>query len=122
VTKHPYDELRARLRRFVEAREWAPFHTPKNLATCLSVEASELLELYTWTRDGDGPHPPGAGPPDEARVREEVADVFMCLLNFAHEAGVDLASAAQDKLDVLEKKYPVELARGSAVKNPGRLP
>ncbi len=119
MLKHPYDAVAERLEDFVEAREWRPFHSPKNLAVCLSVEASELLELYMWTREGPGPHPPGAGTPDAGRVREEVADVFISLLNFAREAGIDLAAAAQDKLDGLERKYPVELARGSAVKNPG---
>lgn len=121
MLKHPYDAVAQRLEHFVGVREWAPFHTPKNLAACLSVEASELLELYMWTREGPGPHPPGAGEPEPARVREEAADVFLSLLNFARASGIDLAEAAQAKLDTLELKYPVELARGSAVKNPGGL-
>ncbi len=111
--------LQDALRAFVEARDWRPFHTPKNLATCLSVEAGELLELFMWTRDGDGPHPPGAGPPDRARVEDEVADVLISLLNFAEVSGIDPVAAAHAKLGRLESKYPVALARGSAVKAPG---
>ena len=111
--------LRVALRAFVEAREWRTFHSPKNLATCLSVEASELLELYMWTWDGDGPHPPGAGPPSPARVEEEVADVLICLLNFTEVTGIDPIEAAHRKLERLASKYPVELSRGSAVKSPG---
>lgn len=108
--------LKSRLAAFTEARDWGQFHTPRNLAACLSVEAAELLELYMWTREGPGPHPPGAGPPPEARIREEVADVLLSLLNFAAVVGVDPVQAALDKLNILENKYPVHLARGSAVK------
>ena len=111
--------LRTALSAFAEARDWRQFHSAKNLAACLAVEAGELLELFMWTRDGEGPHPPGAGPPDPQRVREEVGDVLLCLLNFASVAGVDLLAAAEDKLAALEHKYPVDLARGSAVKSPG---
>lgn len=113
------EALRLSLDAFARERDWRQFHTPKNLAACLSVEAGELLELFMWTRDGDGPHPPGAGPPDAARVREEVGDVLLCLLNFATVAGVDVVAAAEDKLAALHRKYPVDLARGSAVKSPG---
>lgn len=116
------ETLRQALNTFADARDWRQFHSPKNLATCLAVEAGELLELFMWTREGDGPHPPGAGPPDPQRVREEVGDVLLCLLNFATVAGVDLLAAAEDKLAALERKYPVDLSRGSAVKSPGLAP
>lgn len=114
---HPYDALRARLEAFVEARDWRQFHSPRNMATCLSVEASELLELFMWTRDGDGPHPPGAGAPDPAKVEAEAADVLISLLNFCEVAGVDLLAAADRKLDRIEEKYPVALAKGVALKS-----
>jgi len=111
--------LRQALDAFAHERDWRQFHSPRNLAACLSVEASELLELYLWTRDGDGPHPPGAGPPDPRRVREEIGDVLLSLLNFCIVAGVDPLSAAEEKLAALSLKYPVALTRGSAVKSPG---
>lgn len=113
---HPFDTLRARVDAFVDARDWQQFHTPRNLAACLSVEAAELLELYMWTREGPGPHPPGAGPPDRARVEEEAADVLISLLNFAATTGLDLPAIALRKLDALERKYPVAQARGNALK------
>lgn len=113
------EALRLALDAFAHARDWRQFHSPRNLAACLSVEAGELLELYLWTRDGEGPHPPGAGPPDPQRVQEEVGDVLLSLLNFATVAGVDVLAAAEAKFAALERKYPVDLARGSAVKSPG---
>lgn len=113
---HAFDALREQVADFVAARDWAQFHSPKNLAMCLSVEAAELLELYLWTRDGDGPHPAGAGGPERARIEEEAADVLISLINFAAVTGLDLPAIAMKKLAALERKYPVERARGNALK------
>lgn len=106
-------DLTADVRAFTEARDWARFHSPRNLAMALSVEAAELLELFLWSRD-DGPQPPVAA--REARVAEEAADVLMCLLNLADRSGIDLAQALREKLAAAERKYPVERVRGSALK------
>lgn len=114
---HPFDTLRDRLAEFVEARDWRQFHTPKNMAACLNVEAAELLELYMWTREGPGPHPPGAGAPDRAKVEAEAGDVLLCLLNFCAAADIDLLAAAQAKLTATAAKYPVDKARGVALKS-----
>jgi NTP pyrophosphatase (non-canonical NTP hydrolase) len=108
--------LRARLKCFVADRDWKQFHSPRNLAACLSVEAGELLELYMWTREGPGPHPPGAGPPERAKVEAEAADVLISLLNFCAEADIDLLDAAARKLTAIERKYPVAQARGVALR------
>jgi NTP pyrophosphatase (non-canonical NTP hydrolase) len=113
---HPFDALRARLQVFVAERDWKQFHSPRNLAACLSVEAGELLELYMWTREGPGPHPPGAGPPERAKVEAEAADVLISLLNFCAEAEIDLLDAAARKLAAIERKYPVAQARGVALR------
>lgn len=113
---HPFEALQARLRTFVAERDWKQFHSPRNLAACLSVEAGELLELYMWTREGPGPHPPGAGPPARAKVEAEAADVLISLLNFCAEAEIDLLDAAARKLTAIEQKYPVAQARGVALR------
>ena len=107
--------LRVRLADFVRARDWSQFHQPKDLALCLSVEASELLELYLWRRSSP-PFPPGTEPPPREALEGEVADVFISLLNFCAVTGIDPISAAQQKLDRLELRYSVERARGSAEK------
>lgn len=107
------DELTARVRAFAAERDWQRFHSPRNLAMALSVEAGELLELYLWASD-DGPQPLN---PDRApRVADEAADVLMCLLNLCDRAGVDLAAALDDKLARAERKYPADRVRGRALK------
>lgn len=94
--------------RFRDAREWGQFHTPRNLAMALSVEAGELLERFLWAADRDEP--------DLERSREEVADVLIFALLFCHELGIDPGEAIAEKLAVNEEKYPVELSRGKATK------
>ncbi|HCH64240.1 MAG TPA: NTP pyrophosphohydrolase [Deltaproteobacteria bacterium] len=107
-------ELRTRLRAFNAARDWGQYHSPRNLAMALSVEAGELLELYLWSAD-DGPQPPVAE--RLPKVADEAADVFICLLNFCDAAGVDLTSATLDKLRRNAEKYPVDRARGRLEKS-----
>ena len=101
-------ELRRAVESFNQARDWRQFHTPKDLAMAISVEANELLELFLW-RDGDAPY-------DEARLREELGDVCITLLNLANVAGVDVAQAVRDKMAINEARYPVALAKGKALK------
>ena len=109
-----FADVRTRLRAFNDARDWGRYHSPRNLAMALSVEAAELLELYLWAAD-DGPQPPVAG--RETRVAEEAADVLICLLNLCDRAGVDLAAAVEAKLAGNERRYPAEKARGRLEKS-----
>jgi NTP pyrophosphatase (non-canonical NTP hydrolase) len=111
-----FELLSLELERFVEARDWHQFHTPKNMATCIAVEAGELLEHYTWTRDGGGPFPKGTEPPARDVVAAEAADVFMSLLSFCRATDIDLIEVTRQKLQALAERYPVENARGSAEK------
>lgn len=106
-------ELGDIVRAFSAERDWLRFHTPKNLAMALSVEAAELLEHYQWL-------PTGADHEldDAARegVRHEMADVLVYLIQLANHNGVDLYQAVLEKMELNRKKYPVEQARGSAKK------
>jgi NTP pyrophosphatase (non-canonical NTP hydrolase) len=106
-------ELAAEVRAFAEERDWGRFHSPRNLAMALSVEANELLELYLWCSD-DGPQP--LHPDREPRAADEAADVLMCLLNFCDRAGIDLATALEHKLERAREKYPVDRVKGRALK------
>jgi dCTP diphosphatase len=102
-------ELDALVAKFNADRDWAQFHNPRNLAMAVSVEAGELLEHFLWSRD-DGPQPPVES--RNAKVREEVADVAICLLNLCHQMDIDLAQAVVDKLKINAERYPVEKAKG----------
>lgn len=104
----PLGVLAEALRAFNRARDWEQFHTPKDLAMALSIEASELLELFLWRRDDD--------PPSAERLAEELGDVLITLTNLASRLGVDLMAAAEAKLALNGRRYPVERARGSAKK------
>ncbi len=100
-------ELAERLAVFNGERDWGRFHTPRDLAMAVSIEAGELLELFLWKPDAM---------PDVGRLREELADVLICLVNLAAKVDVDLMAAASDKLAANAAKYPVERARGNAKK------
>jgi dCTP diphosphatase len=105
--------LRTALRQFAADRDWDQYHSPKNLAIAVSVEAGELLELFQWLSDA-GSH--SLSPDHAAKVREEMADVLLYLIRLADRLNVDLIVAARDKLALNAKKYPVDKARGSSRK------
>ena len=101
------------LRTFAHERDWAQFHTPKNLACALSVEAAELLEHFQWLTDAQSQ---ALTPEQTQQVGTEAADVFLYLLQLCDKLGIDLIAAAQHKLEANALKYPVDKARGSAKK------
>jgi dCTP diphosphatase len=105
--------LRLQLRRFAGARDWGQFHTPKNLAMALSVEAAELLECFQWLTPEQSARP---GAAERRAIEEEMADVLLYLLRLSDVLGVDLPRAAQRKMVINARKYPVALARGNARK------
>lgn len=101
------------LRRFADERNWQQFHSPKNLACALSVEAAELLEHFQWLSEAESRV---LAETKLIAVREELADVFIYLLQLADKLGVDLVAAAETKLVANRAKYPVEKAAGSSKK------
>src|SRR3954466_5843213 len=107
------DPLRNALRQFAAERDWDPFHSPKNLASALAVEAAELLERFQWLTEDQSRN---LSPAELARVREEMADVLNYLVRLADKLDVDLIQAARDKIVLNAQKYPVEKVRGSARK------
>jgi len=103
-------DLRMRVFRFVSEREWARFHTPKDLAMALSIEASELLERFLWRDAGLGPPPD----PDRRAATEELADVFIYGLSMANALEIDLSEAILAKLAANERRFPAGEFRGRA--------
>ena len=102
--------LRDQLRRFASDRDWDQFHSPKNLAAALAVEAAELLEPFQWLTEAQSR---ALSPQQAEAVRAEVADVFIYLVRLADKLDIDLIAAAREKVIENEKKYPVDKARGS---------
>jgi dCTP diphosphatase len=101
--------LKAAVRAFNDARDWDRYHSPRNLAMALSVEAAELLELFLWSAD-DGPQPPVES--RQERVPQELADVMILVLNLANRLELDLGAAVAAKLAANAEKYPAELVSG----------
>ena len=107
-------ELRALVSAFNAERDWGRYHSSRNVAMALSVEASELLELFLWCAD-EGPQPAVAS--REPSVEDEMADVLVCLLTLAEVRGVDLSEAVRRKVAKNAEKYPVHKARGRMEKS-----
>ena len=102
--------LRDELREFAAERDWDQFHSPRNLATALAVEAAELLEPFQWLSEEQGRALPAE---TRAAVEEEMADVLLYLVRLADKLDVDLEQAARAKMLRNAERYPVEKARGS---------
>jgi dCTP diphosphatase len=107
-------DLQQQLRDFARERDWEQFHSPKNLSMALTVEAGELQELFQWLTEAQSAAPDARL---KQRAAEEIADVFLYLCRLADVLGIDLAQAAKAKLASNAERYPVDKARGSALKH-----
>ena len=106
-------ELRQWMRQFVAERDWEQFHYPKNVAMALAAEAGELLEHFLWLTPEESD---SLSPETRAEVELEAADVLFFLIRLCDRLDIDLLAAAEKKLAINEKKYPVEKAKGKATK------
>jgi NTP pyrophosphatase (non-canonical NTP hydrolase) len=115
MTQHEdrLESLRARLAAFAAERDWDQFHNPKNLAMALAGEAGELVEHFQWLSFEQAAN---LAPATREEVALECADVLLFLLRLCDKLGIDLAAAADRKLVLNAKKYPVEKSRGKATK------
>lgn len=102
-----------RIRAFNEARDWAQFHSPKNLSMSLMIEAAELAEIFQWLTEEESR---SLSAEKLVQAGEEIGDVLIYLLNVADKLGIDPVEVATRKMDINEEKYPVDKARGSADK------
>lgn len=106
-------ELSEAVRAFGRERDWHLYHNPKNLTAALIVEAAELLEPFQWLTPEQSLALPEA---KREAVRQEMADVLIYLVSLANCLDIDLIRAAEDKLAINARKYPVDKARGSCAK------
>jgi len=102
--------LRNTVRAFANERDWDQFHSPKNLAAALSVEAAELLEHFQWLTEEESKQ---LSDSKRAAVRLELADVLIYLVRIADKLDIDLIAAANDKIALNAIKYPADKAKGS---------
>ena len=103
--------LREAMGRFVAEREWQPFHSPKNLAMALSVEAAELMEHFLWI-DNDASRVEMRDPAKRDQVADEIADVTCLVLALCNALDLDLSDIIQRKMAKNVLKYPIEKSRG----------
>lgn len=108
-----FNDLKKRLADFAQERDWEQFHSPKNLAMALIVEAGELVEPLQWLSEEESRHL-SAG--QHQAISEEAADVLLYLIRFADRLGIDLERAAWDKIEKNAAKYPADKVRGSSRK------
>ncbi len=113
MTGSPFAALRDRLRAFAAERDWEQFHSPKNLAMALIVEAAELVEHFQWLTEDQSR---ALEPRQRDEVEQELADILIYTVRLADRLGVDLESAAWRKIELNARKYPADKVRGSARK------
>jgi len=106
-------ELRAKINAFVQERDWDQFHSPKNLAMAMIVEAAELVEHFQWDTLEESHK---LTPEKREQVSHELADTFVYLLRIAEVLKIDLIEATDEKIALNAKKYPVDKAKGSNAK------
>tara|TARA_B100000214_G_C23773090_1_gene537708 strand:- start:292 stop:639 length:348 start_codon:yes stop_codon:yes gene_type:complete len=105
------DELQLKISDFCEKRDWNQFHTPKNLAISISIEAAELLENFQWSKENVS-----LNDQQLKQISEEVADVFIYSLRLCQILGIDLVDVSNEKIIKNEVKYPINLVKGKSDK------
>jgi NTP pyrophosphatase (non-canonical NTP hydrolase) len=116
MTSDSLADLTVQLRRFADERDWQQFHSPKNLAAALVVEAGEVLEHFQWLTEAQSE---ALTVQKRGEVELELADVLIYLARLADRLDVDLIAAATRKVAINAQKYPVEKSRGSNTKYTG---
>jgi NTP pyrophosphatase (non-canonical NTP hydrolase) len=109
------DSLIREILKFRDDRDWAQFHTPRDLASGVSIEAAELLELFLW-KDRQQTEQDLQDPKFRTKLSHEIADVVIYAMLLAHTSDLDLPTIIREKLQHNSDKYPVELCRGKSTK------
>ncbi|MFY7992422.1 MAG: nucleotide pyrophosphohydrolase [Bacteriovoracaceae bacterium] len=109
------DKIYKVIHQFVEERDWDQFHSIKNLSMALSVEASELAEIFQWMPEAASNQVKN-NPEVMSKLEDEVADVFVYLLRLIAKTDIDLEKVVLQKMKKNEAKYPIELSKGLSKK------
>ena len=106
-----YEKINNEIKKFVEERDWDQFHSPKNLSMALSVEASELVEIYQWQKEDDYKT-------DDVKikdaVKDELVDIFFYLMRMCHKTNIDLEKSFYEKMEKNRTKYPIDKFKGKS--------
>ena len=109
------EEIKDKLRKIANVRDWEQFHTPKNLAMAISGEVGELVEIFQWLSQEDSKKEYISNE-DLSRVKEEIADILLYAIRLSDKLDIDLEEAVKAKLKVNEAKYPIEVSKGNSTK------
>jgi NTP pyrophosphatase (non-canonical NTP hydrolase) len=104
-------DLRQSVARFVDAREWRPFHSPKNLSMSIAIEAAELMERFQWLTNEQAATA-AQDPTERAAISDELADIVIYCLSLSNALDLDVSSAVLTKLQTNEHRYPADEFRG----------
>ena len=111
--KFNIEEISNYLTKFAKDRDWEQYHTPKNLACALSVEASELLEIFQWKTRSEEEDLLGEDNPERKKIEDEISDIITYAIRLCDVMNIDLESAMRRKFKENELKYPAEQVKGS---------
>jgi len=114
--KFNLDEISKYLCDFAKERDWEQYHTPKNLACALSVEASELLEIFQWKNIEQEKELFSKGNPERKKVEDEISDIVTYAIRLCDVLDIDLEMVMKRKFKENEEKYPADQVKGSARK------
>ncbi len=103
-------KINQKIESFVKARDWDQFHSPKNLSMALSVEASELVEIFQWLKQSD------IKKVDKEKAADEIADIFFYLVRISKKMNIDIEKSFYKKMLKNVKKYPIKLSKGKSNK------
>ena len=109
--KTTVDTLKIFVENFVKERDWAQFHSPKNISMALAIEASELMDIFKWDAQKDSNMKMSEGISRQEAI-DELADIIIYAIAFANRNNIDISSAIKQKMKKNEKKYPVDRYKG----------
>ena len=109
------NEIKDRVLKFAQERDWEQFHSPKNLSMAISAESAELMEHFLW-QSSVASHTDLEDLKLRGKVEEELADIFIFAIEFANVTGIDIAKIIESKMSLNAKKYPIEKSKGRSDK------
>lgn len=109
------EEIKNSLREFASERNWDKFHSPKNLSMALAGEVGELLEIFQWLKEEET-LVEFISANDLAKVKEELADIYLYVIRIADKLNIDINQEAINKIKQNANKYPIELSKDNATK------